>query len=248
MADSFLIPHPRPLLEARIVERPNRFIVVADLAGHVVRAHCPVSGRIGGLTLNGLSCLLSGPYEGRGTGYTVEAIALEPETSPTFQWIGVNQTRCNAVVESLLKANALSTAFPVSDPSEVRREKTLGASRIDFLVNDATFIEVKMPLLSIHAVTPATVPVKTFPQANPSERLPKQMRDMTAAIATGLRGAMLVVFQYENTKGTTFEDHLHSNIFPDEALLQAKQAGLEQWVCTLAFTRAHLAFRALKQV
>lgn len=244
---SFTVPHPRPLVQARIVNRPNRFIVWAELDGQVVKCHCPVSGRIGGLTLDGLQCLLSGPHEGRGTAYTVEAIALEPEISPTFQWIGVNQTRCNAVVEELLKANALAAGFPVANPSEVRREKALGASRIDFLVKGQTFIEVKMPLLVVHAVTPDTVPVKVFPPGNPSERLPKQMRDMTAAIATGMRGAMVVVFQYSNTKGTTLEEQVHSNIFPDEALQAAKAAGLEQWICTLEFTRDHIGFKGLVQ-
>ena len=65
-----------PLTEARIINRPNRYVAYAELNGEEVRCHTPVGGRIGGLTLDGLPCLLSGPYEGRATDYTVEAIGL----------------------------------------------------------------------------------------------------------------------------------------------------------------------------
>lgn len=34
------------LVEARFVERPNRFIVVAEAAGETIRAHCPNPGRL----------------------------------------------------------------------------------------------------------------------------------------------------------------------------------------------------------
>lgn len=242
------IPHPHPLRRARIISRPNRFIVWAELEGTTVKCHCPVSGRIGGLTLDGLPCLLSGPHEGRGTAYTVEAFALEEEGSATFQWIGLNQSRCNSYVESLLKTGQLSDAFPEATPTSVRREKKLNDSRIDFLIADSTFVEVKMPLLKVHAKIPPTVPLKVFPEGNPSERLPKQMSAMVEAIGGGLRGAMLVVFQYANTAGTSLEEQLHSNIFPDAALTAAKAAGLEQWVCVTNFTEESLTLQELVRV
>lgn len=241
-----VISFPEPLKRARVINRPNRFIVWAELNGEEVKCHCPVSGRIGGLTLDGLEILLSGPYPDRGTAYTVEAVALEPETSPTFQWIGLNQTKCNAYVEEFLKRGLLSSTFPEANRESVRREKKLGDSRIDFLVNDNTFIEVKMPVLKLHTVVPDSVPIKIFPPGNPSERLPKQMKDMTNAIGTGMRGAMLVCFQYRNTAGTDLQSQLHDNIFPDEALLEAKRNGLEQYVCEMEFTPSEVRFKAVR--
>lgn len=237
-----------PLTKGRIVNRPNRFIANVEVNGEIFKAHCPVSGRIGGLTLDGLPCLVSGPYEGRGTTHTLEAFALEEESSESFQWIGINQTRCNRVVEEHLKANALSKVFPVSAPSDVRREKNLGNSRIDFLLHDDTFIEVKMPLLKVHALRPDSVPIKEFKAGDPSDRLPKQMRAMVEAIESGYRGAMLVCFQYENALGTSSKLQLEENIFPDEALLAAKNAGLEQWVASFRLTPEAISLTSLKQV
>lgn len=240
------VPHASKLIEAVAINRPNRFILEVEIDGIPARCHCPVSGRIGGLTLDTLPVLLSGPYGGRGTEYTVEAVGLEhDQSSPTFQWIGVNQTGCNRVVEKLLKDGSLISAFPVGSASEVRREKKLDTSRIDFLVREKTFIEVKMPLLSIHAHRDADIPKKDFGPGNPSERLPKQLKAMTDAIATGYRGAMLVCFEYQNNLETSPEEQLHENIFPDDDLKAAKAAGLEQWVCELEFTRQDICFRSI---
>lgn len=236
----------QPLQEATIIERPNRFIVIIELNGERHRCHCPVSGRIGGFTVAGLKCLVSGPYANRGTSYTMEALALEPKTSPTFQWIGTNQTRCNAIVEHFLKTGALDGAFPEANEQTVRREKNLDSSRIDFLVDDKTFIEVKMPLLKIHAKADEAIPLKTFKPGNPSERLPKQMKAMTDAIATRqMRGAMVVTFLYENTKGTPVEAQMEENIFPDADLLTAKANGLEQWKLDLTMDEKGVYFRSI---
>lgn len=243
------VPHASPLIEAVAINRPNRFILEAEVNGQQVRCHCPVSGRIGGLTLDGLPVLISGPYTGRGTDYTVEAVGLEyDQASPTFQWIGINQGGCNRVVEKLLKDRTLISAFPVGNPTEVRREKKLATSRIDFLVREKTFLEVKMPLLDIHAHRDPAVPKKDFAPGNPSERLPKQLKAMTDAIASGYRGAMLVCFQYQNNSGTSLEEQLHSNIFPDADMRAAKAAGLEQWVCELEFTRQDIRFKNLTEI
>ena len=50
-----------PLTEAHLIERPNRYVAEVALLrdGTVQRAHVPVGGRIGGLTLDGLPCLIS---------------------------------------------------------------------------------------------------------------------------------------------------------------------------------------------
>lgn len=242
-----MFSHSTALTRATVMARPNRFIVEARLEnGEEVRAHCPVSGRIGGLTLDNLPILISGPYENRGTTHTVEAFAMEDEASSTFQWIGINQSRGNAVVEHFLKRGVLSEAFPAANESTVRREKKLLSSRIDFLIDGKTFLEVKTPLLSIHAHRPLSVPIKDFGAGSPSDRLPKQLADMSAAIQEGYEGAMVVVFQYSNTAGTTWKDQLESNIFPSDLQL-AREAGLKIWGLELSFTETGIDFVSLRE-
>ena len=241
--------YSKPLLPCRILSRPNRFIAEVILSsGEKVRAHCPVSGRIGGFTLDGQAGLVSGPYLGRGTSHTLEAIALEAPSSPTFQWIGINQNQSNAIIEAYLKKGLLAEAFPEASAATVRREKKLQHCRIDFLVDDSTFLEVKTPLLTIHARANPTIRKKTFKDGNPSERLPKQMKAMGEAIQGGFRGAMLVHFQYHNTASTSLEEQVSRNIFPDPSLQNAFELGLEQWVCFSEVTPEGVSFRGLKQL
>jgi sugar fermentation stimulation protein A len=54
-----MICFPEPLTHAAIIRRRNRFIIDVDLGGAVVGCHCPTTGRIGTLVLDGLPCLLS---------------------------------------------------------------------------------------------------------------------------------------------------------------------------------------------
>jgi sugar fermentation stimulation protein A len=70
---------PEPLTQAAIVRRRNRFVIDVDLDGAVVGCHCPTTGRIGILVLDGLPCLLSASRNSaRATPYTVEAISVDP--------------------------------------------------------------------------------------------------------------------------------------------------------------------------
>lgn len=44
----------RPLIQARILRRPNRFLMGVELEdGSVAAAHCPSTGSIGGIPLDG---------------------------------------------------------------------------------------------------------------------------------------------------------------------------------------------------
>ncbi len=54
-----MICFPEPLTHAAIIKRRNRFIIDVGLGGSVVGCHCPTTGRIGTLVLDGLPCLLS---------------------------------------------------------------------------------------------------------------------------------------------------------------------------------------------
>lgn len=247
-----LIPHSdriefeTPLLQARIIERPNRFIVYAELDGKKVKCHSAVTGRIGGLTLNGLPCLLSGPYSGtRSTEYTVEAIALEEPSSPTFQWIGVNQSAANAYVQAAVEGGMLAPLLP---PGEVKREQTLGSSRIDFLLYQQLYLEVKMPLLELAAVRPETIPYKDFGLGSDSPRFLKQLQDLMDAMAAGKRAGQLTVFAYSPTGPMGEDEQLARNITTHPVLHEAEAKGLERYRLDLKLTPEQLTVASFKPV
>lgn len=232
---------PERLIEARIINRPNRFIVNAEVNGEQVRAHCPTTGRIGGYKLDGLPCLLSGPYNltKRATEYTIEAFSIVEPGEPDFQWIGINQTAMNSYVHSVMAAGALSEAVPTATPDTIQREKKLGSSRIDFLVNGDTWVEVKMPLTIIQADSRGLEPKEFKPKIG-INRMLTQLRDMTAALEAGQKALMISAFAYAMPDRSVPGATSSKRFGPLPEMEAAQRAGLERWQLNFSFHPTHV--------
>jgi sugar fermentation stimulation protein A len=81
------------------------------------------------------------------TKYTIEAISLSGINDKNKKWIGINQIKANRYVEFLLRTNQLPKILEISDKTEILREKNIGKSRLDFVIDDSVFLEVKTPLI-----------------------------------------------------------------------------------------------------
>ena len=237
-----------PLLTAKIISRPNRYVAIIELPdGSSARAHVPVGGRIGGLTLDRLPCLISGPYAGRSKDYTVEAIGSHYTLDESnFQWIGINQTASNSYIRAFLKAELLSeitNSTSGSDGSnELRPEAVLDGSRIDFFLpgmdESNLWIEVKTPLIKLSTSIDPLLPVQTdFGKGAPSNRMPDQMEKVCAEIRKGHRGVLLGAFGYNLdtiSSSATSEDRYLANLNLDGWVDRGKLLGLEFWEVTFA--------------
>lgn len=233
-----------PLLEAVIIERPNRYVAeVATISdGVVYRAYVPVSGRIGGLTLDGLPCLLSGPHVNRSTEYTVEAIgSCYSQDDIDFQWIGINQTASNSYVESFLKAGLLSKLAGDLDVRTLKREQKLGAKRIDLTLGIAEpadlWIEVKTPLISLATEIDSDVPIKTdYSSAPPSSRMPEQFEELAKLRRLGRRVVLLGVFGYNGWGYSNYADRFKANLNLDGLVDSGLELGFEFAQIELEYT------------
>lgn len=225
------------LISAKILERPNRYVArVALPTGIEARAHVPVGGRIGGLTLDGLPCLLSGPYGGRSTDYTVEAIGSHYDRSHSdFQWIYIDQTAANRHFKSAAAACELDGIFGSSSAiSEVKGEVKLEAKRIDFYLPDGPqdpplWLELKTPLISLDTVLDPTIPLKVFPSAAPSQRMPQQFEALARRKALGDRVAFLGVFGYKPSSVSSPEARFLANLNLDGLVDKGVALGMEFW-------------------
>jgi sugar fermentation stimulation protein A len=81
----------------------------------------------------------------------VEAISLDdPATTakPDMTYVGINQNKANRYIEAFMSAGQMSAMFKGSQdaagPIKVNRERQIGASKIDFVVNDCVCVEVKV--------------------------------------------------------------------------------------------------------
>lgn len=224
-----------PLQRGTIINRPNRFVTfVKGENGEEIRAHCPATGAIGGFKLDSLPCLLSkadNNSPGRKTSHTMEAISIDGGQS----WIGINQNMANRYVEELLRREQLS--HPALTPLQtLKREPTLGKNRLDFLVNDKLYIEVKTPIKNLQVELPEGIELLTN-SATGTQRMLSQVNEITKALADTSKGAMLLsLFMYDNPGFKVPTQHNATYSETITAIEKAQDAGLERWQLNLEFT------------
>jgi len=227
VGDGAFLAFAEPLREGVILARPNRFIMDVDFGdADPVRCHCPAVSRIGGLDLAGRPCLVSDSRNPkRKMPLTVEAFSLQRPGERDKRWIGINQNASNCYVEHFLREGAFRSMLgPVA---LVRREVPLGGSRLDFLVNDDVYLEVKTPLVQIQTEVPAYVPRLPEVPFNSTERAMRHLRELAASLADHERAVILYCLYYDNFgfryyHGTTYDEVL--------ATVEAcRAAGVELW-------------------
>jgi len=122
-------------LEGLFLERPNRFIVIADTPTGIIRAHCPNPGRlIEILTPDRKLIFQKADNRSRKTPYSLVAAYYKDKIIP------LSSVRANKAAAELV----IPRLFPNAD--KVIPEQTFGKSRFDFLIqegNQKTYLEVK---------------------------------------------------------------------------------------------------------
>ena len=220
-----------PLIEGLILARPNRFLMDVRINKKVYRCHCPSTGRIGRVVFENVPCLLSkATNKERKTPYTVEAISLDAVAKKSKKWIGINQMRMNDYVKFFLENNL----FPKMIKGEqIQREKKLGNSRIDFLV-DEDYLEVKMPLITL----PEGDGEKKAPHSkfDSFDRLIKHFQDLTKSLKEGTKAIVLLTYMYP---AKPFErpkkDKTNSKIL--KVANEAQSKGVENWQANFKIDR-----------
>jgi DNA-binding sugar fermentation-stimulating protein len=191
----------QPLVKGLILSRPNRFVMNVELFENkqIFRAHCPVTGHIGWLDLTQheerpVECLLSmSSSSKRTTAGTVEAIRVDEE------WRGINQGGANTIIEQFIRANALETVFGHRNGETVKREKQLGDSRIDLVLENneggRDFVEIKSPI----GGRGKSASGRRVPEEERS-RLVKHLQDLSKELrkeGTKSRAFVLLSFQWQ---------------------------------------------------
>lgn len=235
----------QPLIKAKIKSRINRFIFIVELDGKEVEAHCPSGGTIAGISrkdFKDIECLMSdhGTDSGRRTRYTVEAISLDDGLT----YAGINQTKSNRYVEYFLQDNAVKNILQIKD--EVKREKKLGNSRIDFKAGNC-YIEVKTMVADYYCKASSRL-TDLMKEQHPSiDRIQKHVRALTNEIkSNNSRAAIITVFQYN---APTFNPPIDDPVYAEfvEDLKLAKAAGLRQYQMNILITETYAELISIKE-
>ena len=214
-----------PLTRAVIVARRNRFVIDVEIDGALVACHCPTTGRIGNLVLDDLACLLSqSTSSSRATPYTVEAISVDPPDTPAPTWIGINQNAANRFVECALHHGLLPE---IVIANTVRREQVLGKSRLDFLINDDTYVEVKSPLQNLQVDLGDHVRTRPHTAFDSTDRMVKHLDELARSLAAHQRAILLLCFLYDNPGFEVLPSQHHAAV--KRRVTQAIRRGVELW-------------------
>jgi sugar fermentation stimulation protein A len=179
-----------PLYSARLVERPNRFILICESEelGRV-RAFFPNPGRMWELVMPGAKVTLTSPPTGkvpRKTEWT--AIAIERDGQPVFLDTHVT----NHVARELLDRQAIPA---LRDARVQRAEVTVGNSRFDFLLEK----EGKPYYLEVKSCTLFHNQVAMFPDAV-TERGRRHLEELAHLAREGAGAGVLIVVHSPRVK------------------------------------------------
>ena len=195
--------HP---VEARFIDRPNRFIAHVELDGQIETVHVKNTGRCRELLLPGSRVILDrSGNPNRKTAYDLVTVYKE-----NFGWINMDSQAPNQLVAEWLAKQ---------DFNYIKPEYRYGQSRIDFYMEkgaDRYLMEVKGCTLEIDGIG-------YFPDA-PTERGVKHLKELAAATSS-FKCCLAFVIQMEGIR----------EVFPNEgtdpsfakALAEAREAGVE---------------------
>lgn len=199
------------LVKARFLERPNRFLVRADLQGEGVDCHLPNPGRLRELLLPGAELLLR-PAGGARRKTAFDAVAVRAGEV----LVSLDTRLPNRAVRRALEKRSLP---PFASSTRVLPEVPLGDSRVDFLLRDGAdcYLEVK-------SVSLVEAGVALFPDA-PTRRGRRHVEELEAAVAAGARAAVLFLVQRPDAHA--FRPHDATDPAFGAALRRAHRRGVE---------------------
>lgn len=195
--------------DAVFLQRPNRFIAQVLLNGQEETVHVKNTGRCKELLVPGAKVYLEkGKNPARKTAW--DLIAVEKGN----RLVNMDSQLPNKVAEEWLAQGGLGQF------SQLLREQTWGASRLDFCLKDARrtkYVEVK-------GVTLEEGGKVYFPDA-PTARGVKHLEELTRIRREGMEAAVLFVVQMDEV--TAFSPNDATDPAFGDALRRAKDAGVE---------------------
>ena len=234
------------LIEGIIKERKGQFILFVKVKDKEYRCHCPTTGNIGGIILKNIPCLLSKSNNPkRATEYTVEAISLDKINVKNKKWIGINQVKANKYIEFFLKEGKFNKL--IKNVTCLKREQNLGDSKLDFLINNNCYMEVKSPLHYLNITIPNYIQVRKKNKLYTGNRLVKHMIELGKSLKKAQRAIMLLTFQYNSEKFGQKEKNEKKECIQNvdkiqEAVDEISKLGVEFWQANLSIDKKGVSF------
>lgn len=193
-------------LQAKFIDRPNRFIAHVDLNGIVETVHVKNTGRCKELLIKGVTVILEeSDNESRKTKYDLIAVYKE-----SFGLINIDSQAPNKVAKEWIESK---------DYTYIKPEYTYGNSRIDFYMEK----DDRKYLMEVKGCTLERDGIGYFPDA-PTERGVKHIYELIKAKEDGYEVSLAFVIQMEGVNEVlpNIETHPEFGVAIDDA----KKAGV----------------------
>ena len=194
-------------VEARFIDRPNRFIAHVELNGIIETVHVKNTGRCKELLLPDVRVIL--------------AEAENPNRKTKFDLVGVYKENIGLINMDSQAPNQVVKEWLMTQQVEVLKpEYTYGKSRIDFYFER----EGKKCLMEVKGVTLEREGIAYFPDA-PTERGVKHLEELAEATKSGYECYLAFAIQMEGI--TEVRPNMETHPAFGEALKKAQQAGVK---------------------
>ncbi len=175
-------PFDRPLQIGTLERRYKRFLADIELDGETITAHCPNSGSMMGMKEPGSRvAVLHVPDPKRKLKWTWEMIEVDGT------WVGCNTMRPNQIVEWAIREGHIPG---LSADAGLRREVKYGNSRVDILLGEDHYVEVKNTTLARGPDADLPPGLGLFPDAV-TARGTKHMEELAAVVAAGGQASLV---------------------------------------------------------
>jgi sugar fermentation stimulation protein A len=184
--------YPSPLIQAVFIERENRFCARVKLDGKIIPVHVPNSGRLKELLTEGNRVFITPAGDSnpkRKTGYTLILAAHKTEEN----LVCVHSVNANDLFEEAINGGIIKE---LNGYTVAAREKTIGKSRMDFILKDPAGKDV---YTEIKSVSLAQGDKALFPDA-PTERGSKHLKELIRLKQEGLESAVVFIIQRQDVK------------------------------------------------
>ncbi len=162
------------LQKAFFLNRKNRFVGEIEIDGKIHSVHIADTGRLREILTEGREILVVKNRDGLKTDYKLISANMDNE------WVLVNTSLHSKIGYVAIKKGVLGYI-----PTNIKREVKFGDSRLDYLVDGNTFIELKASNLLIGNRC-------IFPDA-PTERGVKHLSELYTATKMGYKAIILIM-------------------------------------------------------
>ena len=218
-----------PLIPAKFVERPNRFITIIDINGIQYRSHLPDPGRLKELLRPGANLLVRPAPENseRKTRYSTVMVNHDG------QLISLVSSLPNQFVKEALVKKELPMFI---NHTLLRPEISVGSHRFDFLLQD---IDGKNFYLEVKSVTFVENGVAQFPDAV-TARGAKHALALKKLVESREKAGILFVCQ--RSDAVSFRPMWERDPTLAKAVLKANRSGVKVWCITLNVSETEMTF------